>query len=55
MAGYKAVLVAAHAYGGFFPVLVTAAGTARPAGCWSSARGSPGCRPSVPSGGWVPW
>jgi len=31
VAGYKAVLVAAHAYGGFFPVLVTAAGTARPA------------------------
>jgi NAD(P) transhydrogenase subunit alpha len=31
VAGYKAVLVAAHAYGGFFPMLVTAAGTARPA------------------------
>jgi NAD(P) transhydrogenase subunit alpha len=31
VAGYKAVLVAAHAYGGYFPMLVTAAGTARPA------------------------
>lgn len=31
VAGYKAVLVAARAYGGYFPMLVTAAGTARPA------------------------
>jgi NAD(P) transhydrogenase subunit alpha len=31
VAGYKAVLVAANAYGRFFPMLVTAAGTARPA------------------------
>jgi NAD(P) transhydrogenase subunit alpha len=31
VAGYKAVLVAAHAYRGYFPMLVTAAGTARPA------------------------
>jgi NAD(P) transhydrogenase subunit alpha len=29
--GYKAVLVAAAAYGRFFPLLITAAGTARPA------------------------
>jgi proton-translocating NAD(P)+ transhydrogenase subunit alpha len=29
--GYKAVLVAAGAYGRFFPLLITAAGTARPA------------------------
>jgi NAD(P) transhydrogenase subunit alpha len=29
--GYKAVLVAAAAYGRFFPMLITAAGTARPA------------------------
>jgi NAD(P) transhydrogenase subunit alpha len=29
--GYKAVLVAATAYGRFFPMLITAAGTARPA------------------------
>ncbi|MGD0703596.1 MAG: Re/Si-specific NAD(P)(+) transhydrogenase subunit alpha [Trebonia sp.] len=29
--GYKAVLVAAEAYGRFFPLLITAAGTARPA------------------------
>ncbi|HET9140772.1 NAD(P) transhydrogenase subunit alpha [Actinophytocola sp.] len=29
--GYKAVLVAANAYGGYFPMLVTAAGTVRPA------------------------
>jgi H+-translocating NAD(P) transhydrogenase subunit alpha len=31
VAGYKAVLVAADAYGGFFPMLTTAAGTSRPA------------------------
>lgn len=31
VAGYKAALVAANAYGGYFPMLVTAAGTARPA------------------------
>jgi NAD(P) transhydrogenase subunit alpha len=31
IAGYKAVLVAANAYGRFFPMLMTAAGTARPA------------------------
>lgn len=31
VAGYKAVLVAANAYGGFFPMLMTAAGTVRPA------------------------
>ncbi len=31
VAGYKAVLVAATSYGRFFPLLITAAGTARPA------------------------
>ncbi len=31
IAGYKAVLVAAAEYGRFFPLLITAAGTARPA------------------------
>jgi NAD(P) transhydrogenase subunit alpha len=31
IAGYKAVLLAAGAYGRFFPLLITAAGTARPA------------------------
>ena len=31
VAGYKSVLVAANAFGGYFPMLVTAAGTARPA------------------------
>jgi NAD(P) transhydrogenase subunit alpha len=31
IAGYKAVLVAATAFGRFFPMLITAAGTARPA------------------------
>ena len=31
VAGYKAVLVAAETYGRFFPLLITAAGTARPA------------------------
>ena len=31
VAGYKAVLVAADTYGRFFPLLITAAGTARPA------------------------
>lgn len=31
VAGYKAVLVAAHNYGGFFPMMMTAAGTVRPA------------------------
>ncbi|MFG1609730.1 NAD(P) transhydrogenase subunit alpha [Actinoplanes sp. NPDC049265] len=31
VAGYKAALVAADAYGGFLPMLVTAAGTTRPA------------------------
>ena len=30
VAGYKATLVAAEAYGRFFPLLITAAGTARP-------------------------
>jgi len=30
-AGYKAVLVAADAYGGYFPMMMTAAGTVRPA------------------------
>ncbi len=31
VAGYKAALVAANAYGGFFPMFMTAAGTTRPA------------------------
>ncbi|MCU4184462.1 NAD(P)(+) transhydrogenase (Re/Si-specific) subunit alpha [Acidiferrimicrobium sp. IK] len=31
VAGYKAVLVAADSYGSFFPLLITAAGTAKPA------------------------
>lgn len=31
VAGYKAALIAANAYGRFFPLLITAAGTARPA------------------------
>ncbi|HHH44728.1 MAG TPA: Re/Si-specific NAD(P)(+) transhydrogenase subunit alpha [Gammaproteobacteria bacterium] len=31
IAGYKAVLMAANRYGGFFPMLTTAAGTIRPA------------------------
>jgi NAD(P) transhydrogenase subunit alpha len=31
VAGYKSALVAADAYGGFFPMLTTAAGTTRPA------------------------
>ncbi len=31
VAGYKAAVLAAEAYGGFFPMLVTAAGTTRPA------------------------
>jgi NAD(P) transhydrogenase subunit alpha len=31
VAGYKAVLLAAGAYGGYFPMLMTAAGTVRPA------------------------
>ncbi|WP_250037855.1 NAD(P) transhydrogenase subunit alpha [Paractinoplanes maris] len=31
VAGYKSALLAAEAYGGFFPMLVTAAGTTRPA------------------------
>jgi H+-translocating NAD(P) transhydrogenase subunit alpha len=31
IAGYKAVLIAAAAFGRFFPLLITAAGTARPA------------------------
>ena len=31
VAGYKAVLVAADTYGGYFPMLMTAAGTSRPA------------------------
>src|ERR1700758_3650626 len=31
VAGYKAALVAAEAFGRFFPLLITAAGTARPA------------------------
>jgi H+-translocating NAD(P) transhydrogenase subunit alpha len=31
VAGYKAALVAAAEFGGFFPLLITAAGTARPA------------------------
>src|SRR5436190_8784317 len=31
IAGYKAAIVAADTYGGYFPLLMTAAGTARPA------------------------
>ncbi len=31
VAGYKAAIIAAEAYGRFFPLLITAAGTARPA------------------------
>jgi NAD(P) transhydrogenase subunit alpha len=31
VAGYKAMLVAADHFGRFFPMLITAAGTARPA------------------------
>lgn len=31
IAGYRAALLAAHTYGGYFPMLMTAAGTVRPA------------------------
>lgn len=33
IAGYKAVILAAEAFGRYFPLLTTAAGTARPANC----------------------
>ena len=55
VAGYKAVLVAASAYGRFFPLLITAAGTARPPSCSSSGRAWPGCRPSEPRAVWARW
>ena len=34
VAGYKSVLLAANALQKFFPMLMTAAGTVRPRGCW---------------------
>ena len=47
IAGYKAAVVAAGAFGRFFPLLITAAGTARRPRYWCSGPGSPGCRPSA--------
>ena len=56
VAGYKAaVLGPPTPYGGFFPMLITAAGTTRPAGSWCSAPASPGCRRSPPPAGSAPW
>src|SRR6202042_990583 len=46
VAGYKAALVAADAYGRFFPLLITAAGTARPAKLLVPGTGGAGLRAS---------
>ena len=40
VAGYRAVIVAAERLPGFFPLLMTAAGTVPPLGCWCWARAS---------------
>ena len=56
LAGYKAVLDAADAFGRAFPMMMTAAGTIAPAaraGAWAPA--SPGCRRSPPRGGSARW
>lgn len=45
VAGYKAALVAADAYGGFFPMLMTAAGTTRPAAVLVLGAGVAGLSP----------
>jgi H+-translocating NAD(P) transhydrogenase subunit alpha len=55
VAGYKAALVAASAFGRFFPLLITAAGTALPPGCWCWAPAWPACRRSAPPGGSARW
>ena len=57
IAGYKAALVAAATFGRFFPMLITAAGTARPAKVLVLGTGVAGCRPSgrpTGSGRWSP-
>ena len=52
--GYKAVLIAAAAYGRYFPLLTTAAGTAKPANVLILGIGVAGCRPSAPPVAWGP-
>ena len=50
--GYKAVLIAAEAYGRYFPLLTTAAGTAKPANVLvlgHRRRGPPGDRDRAPA------
>jgi NAD(P) transhydrogenase subunit alpha len=49
VAGYKAVLVAADAYGGFFPMLMTAAGTTRPASVLVLGAGVAGLQAIAPA------
>ena len=46
VAGYKAALMAADWYGRFFPLLITAAGAARPAKLLQSSAARYGDRPA---------
>ena len=51
IAGYKAALLGAAAFGRFFPMLITAAGTARPAKVLVLGAGVRACRLSAPRDG----
>jgi len=51
--GYKAVLIAANAYGRYFPLLTTAAGTAKPANVLILGIGVAGLQAIGTAVGWV--
>src|SRR5690625_1741667 len=54
LAGYKAVLLAAHYYGRLFPMMMTAAGTLKPAAWGGWGAGGPACRALPPPSAWGP-
>jgi H+-translocating NAD(P) transhydrogenase subunit alpha len=54
IAGYKAVLLAAHHYPRFMPMLMTAAGTVKAARVLILGAGVPACRPLLRPNAWVP-
>ena len=55
LAGYRAVIEAAEAYGRALPMMMTAAGTVPRPRCSSWASASPACRRSPPRGGSARW
>jgi NAD(P) transhydrogenase subunit alpha len=55
IAGYKAVLLAAHSYPRYFPMFMTAAGSVAPAKVLILGAGVAGLQPLPQPAGWVQW